>query len=58
MMLGAGLPDSVVDTINLRDDRNFANEPPASAPSNSAVASGRLERPARYPIYESKLSVQ
>ena len=37
-------------TINLRDDRS-SSKPLASAPSNSAVASERLDRPARYSIY-------
>jgi hypothetical protein len=54
MMLGAGLPDSGFDTINLRDDRLPA-KPHASALPNRAVASVRLVGPARYPIYETEL---
>jgi len=50
MMLGAGLPDSGFDTINLRDDR-LPVKPHASALPNRAVASVRLVGPARYPIY-------
>lgn len=55
MMLGAGLPDSGFDTINLRDDRLPA-KPHASALPNRAVASVRLVGPARYPIYGSYCS--
>jgi hypothetical protein len=54
MMLGAGLPDSGFDTINLRDDRLPA-KPHASALPNRAVASVRLVGPARYPIYKRKM---
>ena len=56
MMLGAGSPDSVFDTINLRDDRLSA-KPLANAPPNSAVVSERLARPARYPIYEHRVGL-
>ena len=54
MMLGAGSPDSVFDTIILRDDHLNAgsHKPRAKRAINSAVASERLAGPnrARYPI--------
>jgi hypothetical protein len=44
MMLGAGpAPNSGFDTISLRDDHHFANNP----------ACGGFARSARYPIYGS-----
>lgn len=46
-----GLARLRFDTIRLRDDRFPAKEPHANALSNSDVASGRLARSARYPIY-------
>lgn len=54
-MFGAGLPDSVIDTISLRDDRPPATKPHASALTNSAVESVPLERSASYPIYVERL---
>jgi hypothetical protein len=46
----SGLARLRLNTISVRDDR-LPEKPPASALSNCAVASGRLVRPARYPIY-------
>src|SRR5262245_12963479 len=47
------MPDSVFDTINLRDDRLSANQAARERALQRAVASGRIGWSARYPIYDT-----